>query len=214
MANGQDVNRLLFSYLTLRKTVGVLGITFPMVLAIGCLVCGDSTELKESISAYYATNMRDIFVGILFAIGCFFFAYRGYDDGRDIWPGKIACVSVLGVALFPVDSTIPTIETMHYISAFVLFATLSYFSICLFTSTSTDPTFKITDEKRKRNKVYKICGYIMCGCIASIIIFMCFLSETKLASCKPVFWLETFLLVAFGVSWLIKGETLLKDSSD
>jgi hypothetical protein len=27
----------------------------------------------------------------------------------------------------------------------------------------------------------------------------------------PVFWLESVAVVAFGVSWLVKGETILKD---
>lgn len=28
---------------------------------------------------------------------------------------------------------------------------------------------------------------------------------------KPVFWLETVALLAFGTSWLVKGELVLKD---
>jgi hypothetical protein len=29
----------------------------------------------------------------------------------------------------------------------------------------------------------------------------------------PVFWLESLAVVAFGVSWLTKGEMILKDES-
>ena len=208
MANGQNVYLLLVSHLTLRRTVGVLGFTFPMVLAIGCVVSGYSNELEESISAYYATNMRDVFVGILCTIGCFFYAYRGYDIG-DIWTGKVACVSVIAVALCPSDSSIPTIKNMHYISALVLFATLSYISIVLFTKTDSADT--MTDRKRKRNKVYKGCGYTMLVCIVLILVYVSLLREIVPASWKPIFWLETILLLAFGFSWLIKGETLWKD---
>lgn len=28
---------------------------------------------------------------------------------------------------------------------------------------------------------------------------------------KPVFWLQSTALVAFGISWLVKGELFLKD---
>ena len=28
---------------------------------------------------------------------------------------------------------------------------------------------------------------------------------------KPIFWFESLALVAFGVSWLVKGEIILKD---
>ena len=27
----------------------------------------------------------------------------------------------------------------------------------------------------------------------------------------PVFWLEALAVIAFGVSWLVKGETVLRD---
>ena len=30
---------------------------------------------------------------------------------------------------------------------------------------------------------------------------------------QPVFWLETVASVSFGLSWLVKGETLLKDAT-
>jgi len=33
-------------------------------------------------------------------------------------------------------------------------------------------------------------------------------------SANPVFWLEAAALVAFGVSWLVKGEALLADKDD
>jgi hypothetical protein len=32
-----------------------------------------------------------------------------------------------------------------------------------------------------------------------------------LKAIKPVFWLEWIALVAFGVSWLVKGKAILKD---
>jgi hypothetical protein len=37
-------------------------------------------------------------------------------------------------------------------------------------------------------------------------------SDTAFAAWKPVFWLESLALWAFGFSWLIKGETLWQDS--
>ena len=30
-------------------------------------------------------------------------------------------------------------------------------------------------------------------------------------SLEPIFWLESVAIVAFGLSWLTKGETILKD---
>jgi hypothetical protein len=35
--------------------------------------------------------------------------------------------------------------------------------------------------------------------------------KTVVERLTPVFWLESLAVVAFGVSWLTKGETILKD---
>ena len=62
---------LVISYLTLRKAVGVLGIALPIVLAVGDLTFGNGRGLQPTISDYYATGMRDVFVGLLFPLGLF-----------------------------------------------------------------------------------------------------------------------------------------------
>jgi hypothetical protein len=36
-------------------------------------------------------------------------------------------------------------------------------------------------------------------------------SGTWIARFDPFFWLETFALWTFGISWGVKGETILKD---
>ena len=69
---------LVFSYLTLRKTIGLLGIVFPFLLCLGGLIVF-KTGIQYSISSYYHTGMRDVFVGTLCIIGFFLLSYRGYD---------------------------------------------------------------------------------------------------------------------------------------
>jgi len=203
-----DGPRELVSYWTLRKLVGVLGAFLPVFLVIGCFVYGGCTELEDSISDYYDTRVRDLFVGILFAIAWFFFAYRGYEP-RDDMAGDLACVFMLGVALFPTTSEIPYIRAIHFSSAAALFLVLAYFSLKLFTK--GDEPF--TDEKKKRNKVYRACGVIMLVCIGMIFVYYVLLRDSGLATVKPVFWLESVALAAFGVSWLTKGEMILSDAN-
>ncbi len=65
----KDLPRVLVSYLTLRRMVGVLGGLLPLVLAIGCFALGWCAKLQDSISDYDGTRMGDVFVGILFTIG-------------------------------------------------------------------------------------------------------------------------------------------------
>jgi hypothetical protein len=51
----------------------------------------------------------------------------------------------------------------------------------------------------------------MLACIVLIAVYELFLSGTGLAELKPVFWLESLALWAFGLSWMTKGEVLLED---
>jgi hypothetical protein len=199
---------LVVSYLTLRKAVGILGIALPVLLAVGCLVVGQCDGLEPSISDYYGTPMRDLFVGLLFAIGLFLFSYRGYDR-RDEVAGKLGCCLAMGVALFPTTSTTAWVHDAHLVFAAALFLTLAWFSLFQFTQTAKDvpPTLK----KLQRNRIYRTCGIVMLACVASIALYKGFLANTALAGLNPVFWLESLALWAFGFSWLTKGEFILQD---
>jgi hypothetical protein len=205
MSNNGPPPRLIVSHLTLRRAVGAMGVLLPIALAVGYLLVGGSGILA-SISDYYHTDVGDVFVGTMFAIGWFLFAYRGHERQDDL-AGDFAWVCALGVALFPTGHPVAMIRALHFIAAALLFLTLAYFSWALFTKTGGSPT----PEKLKRNKIYRACAVVMVACIVLIAVYSWFLSGTPLSSLKPVFWLETFALWAFGTSWFIKGETLLKD---
>jgi hypothetical protein len=198
---------LVIPYLMLRKAVGFLGMLLPVILVAGCPLVGPCRGIEDSISAYYGTGMRDEFVGLLFAIGLFLYSYEGYEK-KDDRAGNIACGFAVGVALFPTTSTVGWVHAVHYVFAAGLFLTLSYFSLCLFTKTGDDPP---TDEKKIRNKIYVACGAAMLACIALIVVFQMFLTDTALARAKPVLVLESLALWAFGISWMIKGEVILED---
>jgi len=54
---------------------------------------------------------------------------------------------------------------------------------------------------------------MMSLCIVLIVIYY-FLPDvvaSAIEGYKPVFWLEATAVVAFGISWLTKGEAILKD---
>jgi hypothetical protein len=57
--------------------VGFLGILLPIVLALWGFAILGQADLLDSISDYYSLRTRDVFVGSLFAIGWFLFAYKG-----------------------------------------------------------------------------------------------------------------------------------------
>ena len=91
----------VISYYTMRRAIGILGITLPLILVAGSSLFGGCREVQYSISTYYHTNMRNIFVGYNCAVALFLFAYRGHD-WRDNLTGYLGCIFVLGVAFLPV----------------------------------------------------------------------------------------------------------------
>ncbi|MFQ6005142.1 MAG: DUF998 domain-containing protein [Woeseia sp.] len=218
MANDStNDDRLIISYLTLRKIVGVLGTALPFVLFLGAVIIF-GTGIQDSISSYYHTGMRDVFVGTLCVIGFFLLSYKGYEP-KDDRAGDLACVFAIGVALFPtthgelISDSARIIGYVHLIFAAAFFATLIYFSLRLFTK--TNPDIEPTDRKKQRNKVYRVCGYTMSVCII-LIIFYSLLGDTvsSIKQYAPVFWLEGLAVVAFGISWLTKGEAILRDQAN
>jgi len=186
MANSESKSSsqsLIMSYLSLRIVVGILSIILPIVMLIGSNLFFKCNSVQESISAYYHTAMRDIFVGIISAISVFLFTYKHIDNG--------------------------IFDILHLISAALLFLMLAYFSFFLFTKSSPNPT----SQKLKRNVIYRVCGILILICIVLLAIYFLYLRDRfpSLISLNPIFWLETVALWSFGVSWLTKGEMILKD---
>jgi hypothetical protein len=151
----RSVNDRVISYLTLRRALGILGISLPFVLALGKSIFFGG-GLEDSISSYYHTGMRDIFVGIMYAVGLFLFSYHGYER-EDDWAGDVACIGAIGLALFPTSAASDTSGLAQVIGGFhifftaVFFLTLTYFALFLFTR--TDPNRTPTRRKRQRNVV-------------------------------------------------------------
>lgn len=215
MANAPGTkDPLVFSYLTLRKFVGWLALGLPVVL-VGCWWFPGGHGIEGSISSYYYTGMRNFLVGGLSAISMFMLACRGYDRADEI-AGIFSGICALGVAFFP---TAPetgataqqrTIGEWHYVFAVLLFSTLAFF--CLFLFKKTADKKAMTRKKGQRNHVYTVCGYAIVASMLLIFVLVKLLKiERLVGSLSPMLCFETTALWAFGIAWLIKGETFLKD---
>ena len=79
MSKIEDSNDLVVSYLALRRLIGILGIGLPIAILL-YFRFSHAQDLEASISAYYHTTFRDIFVGVLCAVGVFMIAYKGYEN--------------------------------------------------------------------------------------------------------------------------------------
>lgn len=227
----RDEDPQVLSYQTLRKTIGWLGILLPFIVIFGAWLFWGCTTLQPSISHYYYTNMREIFVGVICAVALFLFTYTGPTkiDGR---VSNAAGVFGLGIALFPTSvlckeftgfatesfcfpcqqdvtslTRIPYHSTLHLFCAALFFITLSLMSIFLFRLSKCSKKEQ-TPQKRKRNVVFLACGLVMLGSIAAAGIYIMFSGDEHSTF---VLWAEAIALLAFGVSWLTKGEAIMKD---
>jgi hypothetical protein len=209
---------LIFSYLTLRKLIGILGILLPFA----CLFGGSlfqNRPVMDSISAYYHSNMRDILTGLLVGVSLFLLSYRGYER-RDMIVAIVSGIAGLGIAIFPCASRIqpssavgvfqltpPLAGYLHYGSSALFFILLGINSFFLFTLGDKK---KWTKRKSKRNIIYRVCGLVIFASLLTLLILTIILGD-KLIATVLTFIFETVMLLAFGISWLVKGETLFAD---
>src|ERR1700712_5893190 len=151
----QSDGSLALSYLGVRRAIGVIGIALPFVLLIGAWLI-DGVGVQGSISDYYYTVMRNVFVGSMCANGVFFLSYRYAKV--DTLVSSLIGLAAIGVALFPTTPINPTptdiaIGMVHFVCATVFFLALAGYSFFIFTR--TDPRVPMTPQKRQRNAIYR-----------------------------------------------------------
>ncbi|MFP5022231.1 DUF7103 family protein [Pseudonocardia phyllosphaerae] len=198
----------VLSYVGLRRAVGLIGLLLPFVLVIGDQLLGEH-GLRSSISSYYYSPVRDIFVGSLCAVGVFLFCYR--YERPDAILGNITGGAAVAVALLP---TVPPgvvtpaqrfVGTLHLISAAIFFVGLALFCLRLFVRGEPG------GRKAARNLVYRICGWTIIGCLVLAALTGLLLPDPVKEEFETLFWLESLAILAFGVAWLVKGDTVLRD---
>ncbi len=214
-------NSMVASYKTLRTMIGVLGILLPVLVVAFSFIKPECCCIQGSISDYHNSASRNIFVGILCAVSCFLFVYNGYDK-KDFWVAKIAGVAGVLVAMFPattvgkpIDCILTTVferpewfHVVHIVSAIILFCCFAYFCLFLFTKSASHPT----RQKVYRNRIYRICGWLIIVCML-LVAFCSIRCIKEWLGFSVVFGLETIMLWAFGFSWFVKGDHILKDKS-
>jgi hypothetical protein len=86
----------------MRAVIGFNGIALPVMLLVGDWIFLQGGVLpRGSLSAYYHSGMRDLFVGSLCATALFLITYRVFERISDNVLSTVAGVAALGVALFP-----------------------------------------------------------------------------------------------------------------
>jgi hypothetical protein len=220
---------VLISSRILMGMIGILGLLLPLSLVFISMIVDDCFEVQSSISAYYHTMSRDIFVGILCSLAFAFFAYRGYYEKfwfNDALIGNLSAIFALGVAFFPTSiglnetsNCVPVCNTdvsnvIHYTSAILLFICLAIFAIFQFTKTEEGYIFfdgrwkRQTITKKYENLFYIFCGLLIVLCLILAGLFMISSEEIKqkLSFFNPIFTLETVMIWAFSFAWLRKSK--------
>jgi len=215
---GDPTDQVVAAYYRVRQMLGALGVALPfMLLAAGWLETG---RILPSLSDYYHTIQRDIFVGCLFAIGTFLIAYRGHDRA----PGEtvsdevltnVAGVSAIAIALLPNEVEAQEVTSVmqaalgvktavmgHYLFAQGFLYSLAWMCFVHFGRTGSDG----------RRRIYRGCGIaiVAVGIVATFAaVGRRFGSETVhgfVIDNSIVFWCEAIGVWAFGIAWLVKGR--------
>jgi hypothetical protein len=207
---------LVLSYLAIRRSIGVLALVLPPTLwPGGWLVFG--IDLQENMSSYYHTPLRDVFVGVMCAIGIFLVCYRGYDWIEN-WTANVACLAALGVALCPMDpNSDPLQQTtpLGYLHTFfggLFFSTLAFYSLYHFPRGSKLLRFHSRTEQR--DSIYRATGLTILGCMVAMGMHLFLAPPGPKAFFNRyhfTFWMEWIAVWAFAPAWLTKGRAILAD---
>jgi len=217
--------QLLVSYHKLQQTVGWIALLMPIAVRVLAFAF-ERIFTTNSISAYYYTDLRDVFVGSL-VVGGLLLAFFRTDDRKDRWIAVVAGLSAIGIGLFPMDiaagvltspdtanpdSEAKLVQALRdgthgplgyhfvFVGAFFL---LTFYLVTFRFRANTPPN--PTDQKRQRNGVYLVCGALMGLAFIWIGILW------HLGKQSSIFWPETLAVMAFAAAWLVKGQLVLKD---
>jgi hypothetical protein len=212
-------SQLVVSYMFLRQAVGWIGTLLPVVLLVGNAISA-TTPRPDSMSGYYYTDMRNIFVGALCALGIFLAAYDGYDN-LDRWITNIAGFGAIGAALFPTKpavctagagacpaSSVPRLSASQQVAgdAHLVFAAVTFIALGLmalrFGSESGGYQRRAADSI-----VYRASGITILSCVV-LAVLSNLLPASVNAHWPLLFIFEAVAVFAFGVSWFVKGRTM------
>ncbi|WP_194095183.1 hypothetical protein [Marivivens aquimaris] len=210
---------LIRSYYRVRTALGLLGLSLPVTLIVGGIL--PLGHIEPSISDYYHTVLRDIFVGTMCAIALFLISYSGHRRAMgerisDNFMTTCAGIAAFGVAFFPNEGPEGTVAsslaqvalgrdlaaTGHYTSAVIFFTCLAYMCLAKFSRTA----------RPFRRRIYKASGW----CIVVMTFAIIAASYVKIrltgalhdfvVDCMLVLWFEAIAIWAFSIAWLTKGR--------
>ena len=195
-------------------TVGVAGILLPGLLIAANWIAGDKVIVPSSISASYYTSARDLFVGLLCALGIFLIFWVQYIC--TLLAGAAALLVAFCPAAPPPDmGTEPAwINYVHHIAAGALIFTLGIFCFVLQRSDAARTAKLDTPEPADpagygaRHQVprWRSVLYFTCGGLVLLSGGLAFYTDVWPASWsagwQSVYLFEAVAVFSFGIAWI------------
>jgi multisubunit Na+/H+ antiporter MnhB subunit len=197
LARGEDP---ALSYRNLRAIIGYVGLTLPAVLLLAGIADG---HFETSISAYYYTKVGNVFTGALCVIGVFLVAYRLASWAVDNATTTLAGICALGVAFFhaaPKNATLSQLRLadVHLAAAAALFILLGAISLLIFPQ-------DVPPAQKWRANCYRGLGALIWLSIVLMPVLNV-LAGSFYDDNHVFFILETICVMAFAVSFILKGH--------
>jgi hypothetical protein len=213
-----EVRKRLASYLRalsrLRRAIGLLGLLLPVVLVgLDYALFQEKPWLRGSLSAYYYSGVRELFVGILAATGVFLISYRVGEKNLNNWVTIFAGFAAIVIACFPTSPQSSTvaltkIQTLlherwvtriHYGATIVFILALGLMSLI----------FGLQAWHDREGKRRKFLLWFHVACTVGIAVAGGWILVAKFlihpSPHRYVLIGETLAAVSFGASWLMKG---------
>lgn len=200
------------TYTNLRIGIAIIGAALPILLwPFGALI--GASDLLASMSAYYHTDLRDIFVGALVSVGVFLYLYKGYGT-KENWALNLAGVCAIGVAMVATaapDAPSTTWTRMHGTFAVALFLCIAY--VAIFRAADTLSLLEDDQQIQKLRRTYRILGI---GLIVSplLAVILTYTVEPRGRGRTIVFFVEAVAVWIFSAYWLVKSLELRRTGAD
>jgi len=140
MKSDELQKNILSTYFSLRIGIVVLSVGLPLILYFGGVWWGQIDQLAHSMSAYYGEgggSMRNWFVGVLWGVGWFLYAYKGFS-ALENYLLNFAGVCAIGVAMIPCncwESATGPSQKLHFVSAVSFFICMA--AVCFLCAKDT-----------------------------------------------------------------------------
>lgn len=224
------------TYFSLRVALGILALMLPSALWIGGYLL-QGLPLQPSISAYYHSDVRDVFVGVLWAMGLGLIAYKGFSRRED-WALNLGGVLAFCIAFFPMypadalvcilpdcaggscailsapyDHTAQVLinAKLHFPSAIGFYIVIGF--VMLFCSHQTLHLVPVR-ERRWYLVAYPVLGMAFIGSMVAVFVILSFFAYNDHCQDLRVIGVEVAGIVPFAIYWFVKTVECMRHDTD